>query len=91
MKQIIINKLNLLEEENKILEKECASLDNELNQKKAEMSAKNFLTEKEKADIEKKNAIFLEKFNKLNAVIKENYIFPEGENASPILRNTLSL
>ena len=83
----LFERIKVLEEENKILEKECASLDNELNQKKAEMSAKNFLTEKEKADIEKKNAIFLEKFNKLNAVIKENYIFPEGENASPILKN----
>jgi len=83
----LFERIKVLEEENKILEKECSSLDNELNQKKAEMSAKNFLTEKEKADIEKKNGIFLEKFNKLNAVIKENYIFPEGENASPILKN----
>ena len=83
----LFERIKVLEEENKILEQEYTSIDNELNKKKAELSAKNFLTEKEKAEIEKKNAIFLEKFNKLNKVIEENYIFPEGENASPILKN----
>ena len=51
--------LSGVEEENKILEQEYKNIDNELNKKKAELSAKNFLTEKEKAEIEKKNAIFL--------------------------------
>ena len=83
----LFERIKVLEEENKILEQEYKNIDNELNKKKAELSAKNFLTEKEKAEIEKKNAIFLEKFNKLNKVIEENYIFPEGENASPILKN----
>ena len=83
----LFERIKVLEEENKILEKEYTNLDNELNKKKAEMSAKNFLTEKEKDEMEKKNAIFLEKFNKLNKLIEENYIFPEGENASPILKN----
>ena len=83
----LFERIKVLEEENKILEQEYTSIDNELNKKKAELSAKNFLTDKEKAEIEKKNAIFLEKFNKLNKVIEENYIFPEGENASPILKN----
>lgn len=83
----LFERIKVLEEENKILEQEYTNIDNELNKKKAELSAKNFLTEKEKAEIEKKNAIFLEKFNKLNKVIEENYIFPEGENAAPILKN----
>ena len=83
----LFERIKVLEEENKILEQEYKNIDNELNKKKAELSAKNFLTEKEKAEIEKKNAIFLEKFNKLNKVIEENYIFPEGENAAPILKN----
>ena len=83
----LFERIKVLEEENKILEQEYKNIDNELNKKKAELSAKNFLTDKEKAEIEKKNAIFLEKFNKLNKVIEENYIFPEGENASPILKN----
>ena len=83
----LFERIKVLEEENKILEQEYTNIDNELNKKKAELSAKNFLTDKEKAEIEKKNAIFLEKFNKLNKVIEENYIFPEGENASPILKN----
>lgn len=83
----LFERIKVLEEENKILEQEYKNIDNELNKKKAELSAKNFLTDKEKAEIEKKNAIFLEKFNKLNKVIEENYIFPEGENAAPILKN----
>ena len=83
----LFERIKVLEEENKILEQEYKNIDNELNKKKAELSAKNFLTEKEKAEIEKKNAVFLEKFNKLNKVIEENYIFPEGENAAPILKN----
>ena len=81
----LFERIKILEEENKLLEKEYANLDNELNKKKAEVSAKNFLTEKEKEESEKKNAIFLEKFNKLNKLIEENYIFPEGENAAPII------
>ena len=83
----LFERIKILEEENKILEKEYTNIDNELNKKKAEMSAKNFLSEKEKAEIEKKNAIFIEKFNKLNKTIEENYIFPEGENTAPILKN----
>ena len=83
----LFERIKVLEEENKILEQEYKNIDNELNKKKAELSAKNFLTDKEKAEIDKKNAIFLEKFNKLNKVIEENYIFPEGENAAPILKN----
>ena len=83
----LFERIKILEEENKLLEKEYQNLDNELNQKKAEMSARNFLTEKEQADFEKKNSIFLEKFNKLNKLIEENYIFPEGDNASPMLKN----
>lgn len=83
----LFEKIKILEEENKVLEKEYADLDNELNKKKAEMSAKNFFTEQEKIESEKKNQIFLEKFNKLNKLIEENYTFPEGENAAPILKN----
>ena len=83
----LFERIKILEEENKLLEKEYQNLDNELNQKKAEMSARNFLTEKEQEELEKKNSIFLEKFNKLNKLIEENYIFPEGENASPMLKN----
>ena len=83
----LFERIKVLEEENKLLEKEHNNLDNELSQKKAELSSKRFLTEKEKAEIEQKNAIFLEKFNTLNKLIEDNYIFPEGENASPILKN----
>jgi hypothetical protein len=83
----LFERIKVLEEENKLLKKEHNNLDNELSQKKAELSSKRFLTEKEKAEIEQKNAIFLEKFNTLNKLIEDNYIFPEGENASPILKN----
>ena len=83
----LFERIKLLEEENKLLEKEYTNLDNELAQKKAEMSARDFLSEKEQQDFEKKNSIFLEKFNKLNKLIEENYIFPEGENTPPILKN----
>ena len=83
----LFERIKLLEEENKLLEKEYTNLDNKLAQKKAEMSARDFLSEKEQQDFEKKNSIFLEKFNKLNKLIEENYIFPEGENTPPILKN----
>ena len=83
----LFERIKLLEEENKLLEKEYTNLDNELAQKKAEMSARDFLSEKEQQDFEKKNSIFLEKFNKLNKLIEENYIFHEGENTPPILKN----
>ena len=83
----LFERIKLLEEENKLLEKEYTNLDNELAQKKAKMSARDFLSEKEQQDFEKKNSIFLEKFNKLNKLIEENYIFPEGENTPPILKN----
>ena len=83
----LFERIKVLEEENKLLEKENNNLDNELNKKKAELSSKSFLTEKEKLETEEKNKIFLEKFNALNKLIDENYIFPEGENAAPILKN----
>ena len=83
----LFERIKLLEEENKLLEKEYTNLDNELAQKKAEISARDFLSEKEQQDFEKNNSIFLEKFNKLNKLIEENYIFPEGENTPPILKN----
>ena len=83
----LFERIKVLEEENKLLEKEYNNLDNELAQKKAELSSKSFLTEQEKLENDKKNAIFLEKFNTLNKLIDENYIFPEGENAAPILKN----
>ena len=83
----LFERIKVLEEENKLLEKENNNLDNELNKKKAEISSKSFLTEKEKLETEEKNKIFLEKFNALNKLIDENYIFPEEENAAPILKN----
>ena len=83
----LFERIKVLEEENKLLEKEYNNLDNELAQKKAELSSKSFLTEQEKLENDKKKAIFLEKFNTLNKLIDENYIFPEGENAAPILKN----
>ena len=83
----LFERIKVLEEENKLLEKEYNNLDNELAQKKAELSSKSFLTEQEKLENDKKNEIFLEKFNTLNKLIDENYIFPEGENAAPILKN----
>ena len=83
----LFERIKVLEEENKLLEKEYNNLDSELAQKKAELSSKNFLTEQEKVENDKKNAIFLEKFNALNKLIDENYTFPEGENAVPILKN----
>ena len=86
----LFERIKVLEEENKLLEKENNNLDNELNKKKAELSSKSFLTEKEKLETEEKNKIFLEKFNALNKLIDENYIFPEGENAAPILKNIIS-
>ena len=57
----LFERIKILEEENKLLEKEYQNLDNELNQKKAEMSARNFLTEKEQADFEKKKFHFSRK------------------------------
>ena len=54
----LFERIKVLEEENKILEQEYTSIDNELNKKKAELSAKNFLTDKEKAEIEKKMLFF---------------------------------
>ena len=50
----LFERIKVLEEENKLLEKESNNLDNELSQKKAELSSKIFLTEQEKAEIEKK-------------------------------------
>ena len=83
----LFERIKKLEEENKQLEKEYNDLDNELNQKKAEIDSRNFLSEKEKNESDQKNKIFLEKFNEINKAIEENFIFPENENAVPILKN----
>ena len=83
----LFERIKILEEENKQLEKEYNDLDNELNQKKAEIDSRNFLSEKEKNESDQKNKIFLEKFNEINKAIEENFIFPENENAVPILKN----
>ena len=54
----LFGQIKLLEEENKLLEKEYTNLDNELAQKKAEISARDFLYEKEQQDFEKKIQYF---------------------------------
>ena len=83
----LFERIKILEKENKILQNEYNNLDKELNQKKAELSSKNFLSEEEKKESEKKNEIFLEKFNKLNKLLEDNLIFPEGDNVTPTLKN----
>ena len=83
----LFERIKILEQENKALQNEYNNLDKELIQKKAELSSKNFLSEEEKKESEKKNEIFLEKFTKLNNLLEENLIFPEGDNVSPTLKN----
>ena len=83
----LFERIKILEQENKTLQNEYNNLDKELNQKKAELSSKNFLSEEEKKESEKKNEIFLEKFNKLNKLLEDNLIFPEGDNVTPTLKN----
>ena len=83
----LFERIKLLEQENKILEEEYNNLDNEFLQKKAELSAKNFLSEEENKESKKKHEIFLEKFNKMKKSIEDNLTFPEGEEI-PILKNS---
>ena len=82
----LFERIKLLEQENKLLEIEYNNLDNELLQKKAEMSAKNFLSPEECSKNQKNHEIFLEKFEKYKKNIEENLIFPEGEEP-PVLKN----
>ena len=82
----LFERIKILEQENKLLEAEYNNLDNELLKKKAEISAKQFMSEEESKESKKKHEIFLEKFQKYKKNIEENLNFPEGEEP-PTLKN----
>ena len=82
----LFERIKILEQENKLLETEYNNLDNELLKKKAEISAKQFMTEEESKESNIKHEIFLEKFQKYKKNIEENLNFPEGEEP-PTLKN----
>ena len=80
----LFQRIALLEEESKVLEKENNDLDKELQLKKSEDIAKKWITDKEKEENQKKIDSYIEKVNNYKKLLNKNFSFPSNSNeASP--------
>ena len=80
----LFQRITLLEEESKVLEKENNDLDKELQLKKSEDIAKKWITDKEKEESQKKIDSYIEKVNNYKKLLNKNFSFPSNSNeASP--------
>ena len=80
----LFERIRLLEEESKVLEKENNDLDKELLLKKSEDIVKKWITDKEKEENEKKIDSYIEKVNNYKKLLNQNFSFPSNsEEASP--------
>ena len=85
-------RIKILEEENKYLEKEYLDLDNQLIQKKMEQSVNEWLSPEEKKESEKRLNEYIQKVNDYKKIIDENFDFPvnvdqENINLPATLKN----
>ena len=80
----LFERIRLLEEESKVLEKENNDLDKELLLKKSEDLTKKWITDKEKEENEKKIDSYIEKVNNYKKLLNQNFSFPSNsDEASP--------
>ena len=80
----LFERIRLLEEESKVLEKENNDLDKELLLKKSEDLTKKWITDKEKEENEKKIDSYIEKVNNYKKLLNQNFSFPSNsEEPSP--------
>ena len=76
----LFERIKILEDESKILEKEYNDLNNELQLKKIEESTKKWLSDKEKEENQKKIDSYTEQLNKYKKLIDENMTFPQNQD-----------
>ena len=76
----LFERIKILEEENKILENEYNDLDNQLKLKKIEQFTKQWLSDKEKEENQKKIDEYLKKLNDYKTLIDENFTFPVNQD-----------
>ena len=76
----LFERIKILEEENKILENEYNDLDNKLKLKKTEQFTKQWLSDKEKEENQKKIDEYLKKLNDYKTLIDENFTFPVNQD-----------
>ena len=74
----LFERIKILEDESKVLEKEYNDLENELQNKKIEQSTKKWLSNKEKEENQKKLYTYTEQLNNYKKIIDENLSFPEN-------------
>lgn len=80
----LFQRIALLEEESKVLEKENNDLDKELQLKKSDDIAKKWITDKEKEESQKKIDSYIEKVNNYKKLLNKNFSFPSNsDEASP--------
>ena len=83
----LFERIKLLEEENKALQKEYEDLDNELLEKKSEQFLNEWLSEEEKAQNKKKLDEYIQKMNKYKKLIEENIAFPTVQGQPVTIKN----
>ena len=76
----LFERIKILEDESKVLEKEYNDLNNELQLKKIEESTKKWLSDKEKEENQKKIDSYTEQLNKYKKIIDENMTFPQNQD-----------
>ena len=77
-------RIKLLEEESKILKEEYNILENEFQLKKTEQFTKNWLSEKDKEENEKKSDEFMKKAINYKKMIEESFSFPKNPDPNNI-------
>ena len=81
----LFERIRLLEEESKVLEKENNDLDKELQLKKSEDIVKKWITDKEKEESQKKIDSYIEKVNNYKKLLNQNFTFPSNiDKAKPV-------
>ena len=80
----LFERIKVLEDENKFLQKEFNDLNDELQEKKMEHIVKEWLTEKEKEESEKKLYEYTQKLNEYKKLIDENFTFPVNQDVNNV-------
>ena len=76
----LFERIRLLEEESKVLEKENNDLDKELQLKKSEDIVKKWITDKEREESQKKIDSYIEKVNNYKKLLNQNFTFPSNSD-----------
>ena len=74
----LFERIKILEEENKVLENEYNDLNNQIQKKKTEEFTKQWLSDKEKEDNQKKIDEYTKNLNEYKKIIDENLSFPKN-------------